>query len=79
MPKCKGCGAEIIWATTESNHPIPLDAKFEMRLVLTEEPPPLSARGGAEVPKPVLRAKLARTYVSHFATCPNAKQFRRAQ
>jgi hypothetical protein len=67
MPNCKSCGAEIIWATTGKGNAIPLDAKPEHRFVIV----PLM--GHPEN----LRAEYIKTYISHFATCPQAEQHRK--
>ena len=56
----KGCGAPIIWITTENGKKCPLDREPEKRYVMT-------LRGDW---------KMVDTYVSHFATCPNAALFR---
>lgn len=64
--KCRGCGADIIWAVTESGKRMPIDPKSEKRLVLM-------GRDGNRGPLAMARD----TYMSHFATCPNAADFRR--
>lgn len=58
--KCKGCGANILWAVTDNGRNIPLDEKYEMRLTLDDQNV----------------ARVQRTYISHFATCPKADTFR---
>jgi hypothetical protein len=63
--KCKGCGAEIVWAVTDGGRHIPLDAKAEKRFILVE--------GAIQPPAALLRD----TYVTHFATCPKAGEFRK--
>lgn len=62
--KCRSCEAEIVWARTAGGSPIPLDAKPERRFVVMQEDP--------------LVVQSQVTYVSHFATCPNADQHRKA-
>jgi hypothetical protein len=63
MAQCRGCGAEIIWAITPLNKKaMPLDAKPEKRFILS---------AGND------QARLVDTYISHFATCPKAADFRR--
>lgn len=69
MSQCRGCGAEILWAATQTGKRIPLDTKSEKRFVVRS-----LARGTD--PTVVV---LADTYVSHFATCPKAKDFRHAE
>lgn len=61
---CKGCGAEIRWVISENGKRMPLDAKPEKRFVILVD-------SYHEV------VRLEDTYVSHFATCPKAKEFRK--
>jgi hypothetical protein len=64
--QCKGCGAPILWGiTAEGGRHIPLDAKAEKRFIL------VARSHGAPA------ALMRDTYVSHFATCPKAGEFRR--
>jgi hypothetical protein len=63
---CQSCGAEIVWAETEAGRKIPLDAVPEKRFVIADAP---LSRARVAVMQP--------TYVSHFATCPNAAEHRR--
>ncbi len=62
---CRSCGAAIVWAVTENGKRMPLDAKPEKRLV----------REGRQEP-PLVR--VVDTYTSHFTSCPNADQHRKA-
>jgi hypothetical protein len=64
--KCRGCGADIIWVTTDRGRTMPLDAKPEKRFVID-----VFIDGKAH------RAELVDTYISHFATCPRADEFRK--
>ena len=61
--KCKSCGMPILWARTDNGKVIPLDVEGERRFVInhTEHN----------------RVTNAVTYVSHFATCPNASEHRK--
>lgn len=68
---CRSCGAPILWVKTEAGKRMPIDAKPERRVVLD----PLAVRLGADE----LTARVVDTYVSHFATCPNAAQHRKAK
>lgn len=61
---CRSCGRQIIWCATDGDKRMPLDAEFEMRFVLDALADPMVGR-------------LRRTYVSHFATCPQADEHRR--
>lgn len=63
--KCRSCGAPIIWAKTQAGKDTPLDAK----------PLRLAALGGDLFGRQI--TGVVEGYVSHFATCPNAKQHRK--
>ena len=67
MSTCRSCGAEIVWAITEAGKRIPLDAEPERRFVLTTD---LATNDQT--------ARSTATYISHFATCPNAAEHRRS-
>lgn len=67
---CRSCGARIVWAETENGKRMPIDAKPEKRLVLIIDPPS---------PGTTPLVDVRDTYVSHFATCPNAAQHRKAR
>lgn len=74
MSVCKSCDAEIIWCETNSGKKMPLDA--------TPNP---DAKPGFVVIKGVATVasaadvKLHRDiHASHFATCPQANQWRQA-
>lgn len=58
---CASCGAEIHWITTENGAAHPLDAKPEKRWVVDRN----------DV------GRIIDTYVSHFATCPDAQKHRK--
>ena len=75
MPKCKGCGREIIWIGKMPCEP--------ERIVYQQD-----NHGEYRVVTPngeVLRARMPENpqtatgvgYISHFATCPQADRFRR--
>lgn len=78
MAKCKGCGAEIIWARNENNKMVPLDAKAPVYVLTIRESRSL---GPADVYcSPIGEARCQRTekgraFVSHFVTCPKANEF----
>lgn len=63
MPSyCSSCGAKILWVKTAKNdQPMPLDTPGDPRIVLDEDG----------------KAHVVRTFISHFATCPNADQHRK--
>ena len=63
MPKCKGCGAEIIWTKTANGKVTPIDAKKKKFYInLSTNKFSTQALEGHE---------------SHWATCPMAKDFKR--
>ena len=64
MPKCKSCKANIVWAETDKGV-IPLDSKSERRFI---------RRPGSE-----RKVDLVPTWQSHYATCPDADQPRKAK
>lgn len=74
MAKCSSCGADIIWARTESGRRIPLDAapvdptKVDGAGFLENG---VARFGAFELPPGTPR------YVSHFATCPHAARHRK--
>lgn len=67
MSKCRGCGAEIIWAKNENDKLIPLDAKAPVYV--------LTIREGMGHETRCQRAEKGRAFVTHFATCPKANEF----
>lgn len=69
MSKCRGCGAELVWGRTSNGKTIPLDAKPEKRAVVVS--------GDHDPRAPGALTFILDTYVPHFATCPNASDFRR--
>ncbi len=61
--KCRSCGAPIVWVVMRpSGKKMPLDAKPVTRIVLNLDDD---------------RGEVRDTYLSHFATCPNAAQHRK--
>lgn len=36
VTQCRGCNADIVWVTTKSGTPQPLDAKPEKRIIIRE-------------------------------------------
>jgi hypothetical protein len=72
--KCRSCNADIIWVVSAAGKPMPLDAKSEKRIVMRDKP------GLAPVGKPPPQAAhIVDTYASHFSSCPNAAQHRKAR
>lgn len=63
---CRSCGAAILWLVMRpSGRRMPVDAKPEKRITIDD-----IDEGVGE---------MTDTYVSHFATCPNAAQHRKAR
>lgn len=69
--RCKACDADIEWAVTRKGKTMPIER--------------VSTGGNLEV-TPVGQQLVVRvvtvgygTHVSHFATCPDAKRFRRSR
>jgi hypothetical protein len=63
---CRRCNQEIIWAITQRGSHIPLNAVHSLVFVMEGE-----KIDGA----PVVSQR--RAYVTHFATCPHADEFRK--
>lgn len=66
---CKSCGAAIIWVKTANGKNAPIDAKPEKRFVPS----------GADLARGQISFALVDTYASHFSTCPQADQHRKAK
>lgn len=64
--KCSSCGADILWIKTMTGKAMPLNAKPEKRVVLLTN----DVTG-------LQRGDVRDTYVSHFASCPQADAFRK--
>lgn len=61
--QCRSCSAQILWVETSTGKKMPLDYPGERRFVIE------SGNG--------MLARQRETYVTHFATCPNAAQHRK--
>jgi len=66
--KCKGCGKEIVWGTTQNGKKIPLDPKPPVYFY--REP-----TGGMFEIKKFDTVRHESCMVSHFATCSKANDF----
>lgn len=78
--RCRGCDAPIIWCKTSAGKSIPVDIDPIPRgtVILLEAP----KHDDQEVGCLVLRkddvvSPTTKRYRSHFAVCPNARQFRK--
>lgn len=79
--KCTTCGKLVVWAYTTSGKRMPVDPEpvngGNVVLVTGNQQPEAQVLGAAEVAR---RAGLGlRCHTSHFATCPQAAQHRRAK
>ena len=61
MAICKSCGAAVIWGQTAEGKRIIMNEKPEKRYVVY---------GNAQL------VKMVNTFISHFATCPDADKWR---
>lgn len=89
MSVCRSCKAPVIWALTEKDKPMPVDAEpvEDGNIVLSHrrvgQDPVALVKGPLEIEQ--LRAEHERSpqegplrlFISHFATCPNAQEHRR--
>lgn len=79
VPRCRSCGVLILWATTEAGKRMPVDAEPSLMGNLWLD---YAGDGSDPVARPVTleNAHLEETetrFVSHFATCPEAGEWRR--
>jgi len=67
MSRCRSCNAEIIWTVTDAGKKMPVD----------REP---TGKGIALIPlaRDEIRSRVVDVHESHFVTCPNADQHRKA-
>jgi hypothetical protein len=77
---CRSCGAPILWATVElssTRMPVDADPAPEGNVLIRREPGRIWARvlGGAELRQ--ARHEHESLHRSHFATCPDAADWRR--
>lgn len=74
MSRCRSCDAPIRWARTEAGKSMPLDPNPvpDGNVVLLDD-------DRVHVLHADESADGAPTYVSHFATCPKAKDHRRGR
>lgn len=83
---CRSCGRDIIWTETERGKKMPVDAgkrnDGNILLISRGDAAPQAKFLGkleldAEKARALARGETFRAYVSHFATCPNAKSHRK--
>jgi len=71
--KCKSCGKEIRWYKTVSGRAMPVDAEPSEKGTLD------ISSGVAKTAVKGITLPGTPLHLSHFATCPNAKQHRKAK
>jgi hypothetical protein len=76
---CRSCGAAIRWATTASGKRMPLDRDpvddGNLALIIDVG---LDVVAVPVAPRQALLDDDGRRFVSHYATCPDAEQWRRS-
>lgn len=80
MGKCRACGAPIVWVRTQAGKAMPCDAKVRWYTAA-----PNGRLKFVLITGEVVAGELAEDlknatgigHISHFATCPNADDFRR--
>lgn len=84
--RCRSCGAQVLWVLTGNGKRMPLDATPSAAgnmFVFTPDNPD-AALIAESTTSTSARASAARVedrprFLSHFATCPNAAQHRKAR
>ena len=69
MARCRSCGAVMEWAKTQAGKVMPIDAEPSENGNLVYAQAGVVRFAKPDDPGP--------RFTSHFATCPDAKQFRR--
>lgn len=75
--KCKGCGADIVWVMTKKLKCMPCDPEEYSFVPDKGGRHTFVTADGSVVKGEPSEAGMLRGYVSHFATCEYAAQFRR--
>lgn len=73
---CRSCGAAILWATSPTGKRIPLDANPHPDGTVQLDAAVARVLKDAELHYARSVAVGPTLYLSHFATCPDAKQWR---
>lgn len=77
MAKCRSCGADIVFIGTPRGTMIPCDAQ-PVRFDPSERGDSKVVTESGNVVSAFISTKgMEKGYISHFATCPNAGEFRR--
>ena len=71
LANCRSCHASVIWTETEKGKKMPVDAERvpNGNIELREGNPPIAVYAKAD--------GASKRYISHFVTCPQAKQHRK--
>ena len=83
--KCRSCDAEIYWVFTEHGNRMPIDAdpRDDGNVALIQSPSGRRARvlppEGMFEDEDLTELRQGVRYTSHFATCPNADEWRTQQ
>ena len=78
MPTCRKCNAEIFWALTKNDVLMPIDVEPDPDGNIEIETNELDGSNRAMVVDPKQANLFGKPrYVSHFVTCPHAKEFRK--
>jgi hypothetical protein len=73
--RCESCNAPIFWMETTNGKLMPVDTKAERRLVMVLNADTLILAGQDDADH--IRMRSVPTFISHFATCPDADAWRR--
>lgn len=73
MAKCSSCGADIFWSVTSTGKKIPIDSepRKDGNIFISNESAVYITANSPESEATTPR------YVSHFATCPQSKDWRK--
>lgn len=77
MARCRSCGAEILFIKTSGGKLTPVNAdpvRFDFQLGGKDR---IVTGNGEVITGVISESGEEKGYVSHFATCPDANQFRR--
>ena len=77
MPKCKSCGASILWLVTENGKRMPVNAKPVPYREKSDGNLTLLTPNGRVVKGVLDVTAETKGLISHFATCPQAKEWRK--
>ncbi len=85
VKKCKACGADIVWVKTKSGRAMPCDAKKVdyqknykgSKVIVTDEGDVVRGEIITPTASGLQMIIDGQGYISHFATCPCAEQFKK--